>query len=344
MHVAVVIPCYKVIQHVADVIDRIGPEVERIYAVDDCCPDKSGDFIEANITDPRVTVLRNPVNKGVGGAVISGYRAALEDGIDIVVKVDGDGQMDPTLIPIFIEPLKAGEADYAKGNRFFSASAVRDMPRIRLFGNAVLSFMTKLSSGYWSSFDPTNGYTAIHRRAIASLDLSVLSERYFFETDMLIRLGELRAVVVDIPMRAIYADEVSGLKIGSILGEFLGRHLYATIRRIVYLYFLRDFNLASLNLLIGSLLLTFGTLFGLWEWGVSIRTGVPATTGTVMLSVMPIIVGIQMLLFFLGYDIAAEPKRPVQRSAVLASLRPALPDQPDTEQISDQSAREKQTQ
>ncbi|KIC45524.1 glycosyl transferase family 2 [Ruegeria sp. ANG-S4] len=330
MRVAVVIPCYKVKAFVLDVIDSIGPEVERILAVDDCCPEGSADFIEKNVTDSRVRVLRNPVNKGVGGAVMTGYRAALEEGLDIVVKVDGDGQMDPSLIPLFISPIIAGEADYAKGNRFFSAGAVRSMPKVRLFGNAALSFMTKLSSGYWSIFDPTNGYTAIHVRALASIDLDAISERYFFETDMLIRLGDLRAVIIDIPMRAVYGDEVSGLHIRQIFHEFLTKHIKATIRRFTYLYVMRDFNIASLNLIIGSLLMVFGLIFGSIEWIISIHSGVPASTGTVMFAVLPIIAGLQMLLFFLGYDISAEPKRPVQKQAVLSALDPAVakPDAP----------------
>lgn len=320
--VAVVIPCYKVTDHVVAVIEKIGPEVTHIFAVDDCCPDKSGDFIEAHVSDPRVRVLRHTQNKGVGGAVITGYRAALEDEIDIVVKVDGDGQMDPGLIPRFLAPIASREADYAKGNRFFSATAIRDMPGFRLFGNAALSFMTKISSGYWSIFDPTNGYTAIHRHTLASLDLSVLSERYFFETDMLIRLGEIRAVVADVPMQALYGDEVSGLKIKQILAEFLRKHLKAITRRIVYQYFLRDFSLASLNLLVGLVLFLFGTIFGLVEWGISIRTGVPATAGTVMLAVMPIIAGLQMLLFFFSSDIQSEPDKPLQRRGSLFALDP----------------------
>lgn len=322
MRISVVIPCYKVTKFITDVIDRIGSDVEVIYAVDDCCPEKSGDYIKTYISDNRVKVLYNSINKGVGGAVMTGYRQALEDGLDIVIKIDGDGQMDPALIPLFISPLTAGEVDYVKGNRFFSADAVRSMPRMRLFGNAVLSFMTKFSSGYWSIFDPSNGYTAIHRKALGALDLRTISERYFFETDMLIRLGDLRAVVVDVPMRAVYGEEVSGLRISTILGEFLRKHIRATIRRFIYLYLMRDFNIASLNLVIGAILMIFGIIVGGIEWIQSINSGVPASTGTVMLSVLPIITGLQMLLFFLGYDIAAEPKKPVQQQAVLATLDP----------------------
>lgn len=323
MRIAVVIPCYKVVDHICDVISKIGPEVDRIYAVDDACPVQSADIIEKNVTDERVVVLRHEVNKGVGGAVMTGYRAALADGMEVVVKIDGDGQMDPALLPLFIHPIERGEADYVKGNRFFSASAVREMPRMRLIGNAGLSLMTKLSSGYWSIFDPTNGYTAIHARALASLDLDTLSERYFFETDMLIRLGDVRAVVMDIPMRAFYDDETSGLKVSTVFGEFLCKHVYASIRRIVYHYFLRDFNVASINLVFGLLLLAFGAVVGVVGWVESYRSGIPAMTGTIMLSVLPIIIGFQMLLFFLGYDINTESKRPVQRQSVLSSLDPA---------------------
>lgn len=322
MKIAVVIPCYKVTAHIEAVIAKIGPIVDRIYAVDDCCPEGSGDYIAANVTDSRVKLLRNEVNKGVGGAVIRGYREALDEGVDVVIKVDGDGQMDPDLIPYFVTPILSGEADYVKGNRFHSASAVRSMPKMRLVGNAALSFITKLSSGYWSIFDPTNGYTAIHVRALSEIDLSCLSERYFFESDMLIRLGELRAVVLDVPMKSVYGDEVSGLKISQIVGEFFRKHIKATLRRFVYLYFLRDFSLASLNLVFGSVFLAFGTIFGMIEWITSVRSGVVASTGTVMLAVLPIVIGVQMLLLFLGFDIAAEPKRPLQLQTRLSSLDP----------------------
>jgi dolichol-phosphate mannosyltransferase len=309
---AVVIPCYKVKAHVLDVIAAIGPEVSMIFAVDDCCPDGSGKFIEENANDPRVHVLYNPENKGVGGAVMHGYRAAMEARADIIVKVDGDGQMDPALIPDIARPVLMGRADYAKGNRFHSVWNVRQMPGVRLFGNAALSFLTKLSSGYWSLFDPTNGYTAIHAEALRQLELTNISERYFFESDMLINLGNIRAVVQDVPMRAVYGDETSHLKIGQIMGQFLTGNMKELAKRILYTYFLRDFSLASAQLLFGMLFFTFGTLFGLWGWYQSIATGSPASTGTVMVATLPIILGFQLLLSFFGFDMANEPKVPLQ--------------------------------
>jgi dolichol-phosphate mannosyltransferase len=311
---AVVIPCYKVISHVADVIARIGPEVTMIFAVDDKCPDGSGKFIEANVTDPRLRVVYNAENKGVGGAVITGYRAALEAGADVIVKVDGDGQMDPALIPDIARPVLLGHADYAKGNRFHSVWNVRQMPGIRLFGNAALSFLTKLSSGYWSLFDPTNGYTAIHAEALRQLELANINERYFFESDMLINLGNARAVVRDVPMKAVYGDETSHLKIRDIIGQFLTKNIKELMKRVLYTYFLRDFSLASAQLLFGAPLFAFGTIYGLWGWYESISTGSPASTGTVMLAVLPIILGFQLLLSFFGFDMANEPKIPLQAS------------------------------
>ena len=251
MRIAVAIPCYKVTQHVLGVIAAIGPEVHAIYAVDDACPDHSGNFIQTHNQDPRVKVLFNPENRGVGGAIITAYKAAIADGMDIVVKIDGDGQMNPALLPKFIRPLLRGEADYTKGNRFFRPESVQAMPPVRLFGNAVLSFMTKLSCGYWNLMDPTNGYTAARTCVLAELPLDKLEKRYFFETDMLFRLNTLRAVVKDIPMDSVYADEESNLKIGKVLPEFLKKHASRLWRRYVYNYFVRDFNVGTLYSLFG---------------------------------------------------------------------------------------------
>lgn len=317
---AVVIPSYRVKAHILDVIARIGPEVAMIFVVDDACPDGSGAYVGEQCRDPRVRVLRHEVNRGVGGAMMTGYRAALGAGADIIVKVDGDGQMDPALIPHIARPVLARQADYAKGNRFHSLWNVRRMPRVRLYGNAALSFMTKLSSGYWGIFDPTNGFTAIHAAALERIEFANVSERYFFETDMLINLGNARAVVADVPMEAVYADEVSNLRIRSELWPFLRTHLRELVKRIFYTYFLRDFSPATLQLLIGAIFLLFGTIYGAAEWYRSVSTGEIASTGTVMIAVLPIILGVQLLLNFLAFDMANEPKVPIQPTLTLADL------------------------
>lgn len=310
--IAVVIPSYRVINHILDVISAIGPEVWRIYVVDDKCPDGSGDYVEANCKDPRVVVLRHEINQGVGGAVMTGYRAAIKDGVDIIVKIDGDGQMDANLIPNFIEPILVGEADYTKGNRFFDLEEIRAMPGMRIFGNAVLSFMTKFSSGYWDLFDPTNGYTAIHVDIARQLPFDKISPRYFFETDMLFRLNTFRAVVVDVPMDAKYCDEVSNLKISKIMTEFLFKHIRNFMKRIFYNYYLRDLSLASIELPLGLVLLLFGIFFGAWHWSLAISEGTTTPAGTVMLSALPSLMGLQLVLAFLAYDISSVPRRPKQ--------------------------------
>ena len=317
MRIAVAIPCYKVTQHVLAVIAAIGPEVEAIYAVDDGCPDGSGSFIEKHNIDPRVRVHCHAENQGVGAAIVTAYKAALADGMDIVVKIDGDGQMNPSLLPLFVNPLLRGQADYTKGNRFFRPESVRGMPAMRLFGNAVLSFMTKLSCGYWPIMDPTNGYTAIHTRVLCEMPLDRLERRYFFETDMLFRLNTLRAVVRDVPMDSLYADEKSNLKVRRVLPEFLKKHVSCMVRRYFYSYIVRDFNIGSIYSIFGILLLLAGAVFGFLHWIDSNTSLLPATSGTVMLAALPIIIGIQFLVAFLHYDMESVPSEP------LSALLPA---------------------
>lgn len=312
--VCVVVPCYREKSHIRDVLTGIGAEVDRIYVVDDACPDKTGLYVRENCADPRITVLTNPENTGVGGATLAGYRQALDDGAEIIVKLDGDGQMNPALIPDLIEPLRAHAADYAKGNRFHSLDGVAGMPKSRIFGNFILSFASKLSSGYWNIFDPTNGFTAIHADVARRLPLDRISRRYFFESDMLFHLGLLRAVVADVPMQARYGDETSGIRIPRVVPEFLYKHYVNTCKRIFLTYFLRETNVATAQLLIGKLLLLFGIVFGAINWIDSEITDVTATAGTVVLAALPIIIGSQLLIAFLGYDVRNVPTEPVHIS------------------------------
>lgn len=310
--IAVVIPSYKVTAHIAKVVEAIGEECARIYIVDDKCPDGSGRFVEEHISDSRVKVLYHSENQGVGGAVLTGYAAAIADGMDVIVKVDGDGQMDPSLIMNFAAPILANEADYTKGNRFYDLEEISAMPKIRIFGNAVLSLMNKFSSGYWDLFDPTNGYTAIHASVAKLLPAKKISKRYFFETDMLFRLNTLRAVVLDVPMSAKYGDEVSGLKISQIVGEFLAKHVRNTGKRIFYNYYLRDLTIASIELPLGIFLLTFGMSYGFYKWFFSPTVDAVTPSGTVMLAALPVLIGVQFILAFLAYDIASIPRRTLQ--------------------------------
>ena len=309
--IAVVIPSYKVKKHILGVIESIGPEVSCIYVVDDCCPDESGKFVEDNCKDPRVKVIKNSMNLGVGGAVMVGYQNAIEGGATVLVKIDGDGQMDSSQIWRLVQPVLQGTADYAKGNRFFNLEKIMAMPKIRIFGNAALSMMTKLSAGYWNIFDPTNGFTAIHSQVAKKLPFDKISKRYFFETDMLFRLNILKALVQDVPMDARYDDEVSNLKISHIIGEFLGKHFINFHKRIFYNYYLRDMSIASIELPLGIAFMLFGVIFGGYHWISSSHKGMLASPGTVMLAGMSLLIGIQLILAFLAYDIASVPTQPI---------------------------------
>lgn len=314
--ICVVIPAYKVKEQIMAVINQIEGYVTRILVIDDCCPDHTGEWVKSQCTDGRVEVITHQKNLGVGGALITGYRIALQQGMDIVVKVDGDGQMDPELIADFVAPILAGDADYTKGNRFFDLDSLVEMPKFRLFGNAILSFINKISSGYWDIFDPTNGYTAIHTELLKHLPLDKISRRYFFESDMLFRLNTLRAVVVDIPMHSKYGEEISNLKINKILFEFLYKNLRNMFKRIFYNYYLRGLSIASVELPLGIIMLIFGVVFGLGEWGESVTKNLTASAGTVMLAGLPIILGVQFILAFLNYDINSVPKKAFHLSKI----------------------------
>ena len=311
--IAVVIPSYRVTKSIINVIKNISSDICKIYVIDDACPDGSGKLVEDNLKDKRIHVIYHEKNQGVGGAVMTGYQAAIDDDAEIIIKIDGDGQMDPSLIPSFIEPILSGDADYTKGNRFYDLDKISAMPASRLFGNAILSFMNKLSSGYWNIFDPTNGYTAIHVNIAKNLPFKKISRRYFFESDMLFRLNTLRAVITDIPMNAKYGDETSHLNILQIIGEFFFKHFLNFFKRIFYNYYLRDISLASIELPIGIILFLFGIIFGSYHWVESIHLGETASAGTVMLAAMPILMGLQLILAFIGYDISATPSQAIHQ-------------------------------
>lgn len=311
MHkVAVVIPCYRVKKHLSKIVEKIGKEVATIYIIDDCCPEQSGRAAEA-LLNPRIKVLYHEKNKGVGGAVLTGYQAAINDNATIIVKIDGDEQMDPTLIPKFIAPIIRNEADYTKGNRFYDIESVNAMPTVRLLGNIALSFLTKLSSGYWNLFDPTNGYTAISARVAECLPFDKINNRYFFESDILFRLNTFKAVVVDIPMDSSYGNEQSGLSAIEQISPFLICNLINIFKRFCYNYIFRNFNFASIECISGIGLFLFGVIFGSYNWIEHFDSKTLASSGTVMLSALPIILGLQLILGFINYDMSSLPTQPL---------------------------------
>jgi dolichol-phosphate mannosyltransferase len=306
----VVIPAYRAATTILPVIAAIGPEIELIVVVDDACPEGTALSVAKSCGDPRVVALMHDANRGVGGAFLTGMRYAIERGADIIVKIDADGQMDPAQVPALIHPIVSGQADYVKGDRFFFLTNAASMPSARLFGNLVLSFMAKLSSGYWTIMDPTNGFFAIHARVAELLDDGQIAKRFFFETDLLFHLGLIRAKVVEFPMCARYGNEVSNLRISQQLAPFLAGHVKNTFRRVLYRYFFREFSLASIQLVAGVALFSFGLVFGMYHWWAAAPDQL-VPTGTIMIAALTFLIGFQLSLSFLNYDISSSPREPL---------------------------------
>jgi len=310
--IVVVIPAFNESMHIAGVIASIPSEVASVIVVNDASHDRTADVVR-QLADPRVTLIQHESNRGVGGAVCSGYKRALALGADIVVKVDGDGQMDLSRIGDLIAPILHHRADYAKGARFFDARALGQMPIARLIGNLGLSFITKLASGYWNVMDPVNGFTAIHRQALEQLSLDTLSRGFFFETDMLIHLYYLQAVVADVQMPAHYGDEESTLNPLKVLLTFPGKLTRAFLKRILWRYFIHDFTACSLFMLVGAPLFVGGISFGAITWIHNSIRDLITPTGTVMLAVVPLLLGFQLLLQAIVLDIQHAPKIPIHK-------------------------------
>jgi dolichol-phosphate mannosyltransferase len=308
--VAVVIPTYKAASHIEEVIGGLPQLVDHIIVVDDHCPEKSGEIAKRLAAkDSRIVVIFHEKNLGVGGAVATGYRKSLELDCDVVVKMDSDGQMDPQHLPALINPVASGEAGYAKGNRFVDFSALRSMPTLRLMGNSALSFMVKAASGYWNIMDPTNGYTAISADALRKVNLDKVARGFFFETDMLIRLNVHNVTIKDVAIPARYGTEKSNLNIGRILARFPFLLAKGLLRRFVLKYMIYDFNMASVYTIAGVPMILWGLVFGLIKWITNAMAGIPTPTGTVMLAVLPLILGTQFIIAAINIDIQNTPKK-----------------------------------
>ena len=310
--IVAVIPMFRVAAHIQSVIQSIPRWVSKIVVVNDASPDNCEEKVRS-LQDERVVMISHPINKGVGGAMISGFQKALEFGASIVVKIDGDGQMPVEYLEPLVAPIIFGETDFAKGNRFAIWKSITAMPKVRRWGNLSLSFITKAASGYWNVFDPTNGFIAIDAEMLTRIDLGNLHTRYFFESSLLCELNRFHAVITDVSMPARYGEATSSLSIKQTLLEFPALLLKAWLRRIFRNYFIYDFSIGSLYLVVGFILTTFGTLWGAGWWIHSVVTNKVTTTGTVMIAVLPIMIGIQLLLQFSAYDIQNVPRVPLNR-------------------------------
>lgn len=309
--VAVVLPCYRVSDKILGVVQSLIGRVDYIFVVDDKCPEKSGERLIEQCGHPSVRVLFHETNQGVGGAMITGYKAALETDAEVVVKMDGDGQMDARFLPRLIAPLVGGKADFSKGNRFFDLRALRAMPRTRRIGNFGLTLLTKAASGFWHVSDPTNGYFALRRGALGLMNFHLLDRRYFFEISLLVQLNVVRAVAVDVPIPAIYADENSSLNPMRALMTFPGKLLGGFLHRIWWRYFIYDINIVSVFLVVGLFMFVGGGIFGAWRWSANFEQGVNQSAGTVALAMLPMLLGFQMLLQAMVLDVMDKPAEPV---------------------------------
>lgn len=306
--VAAVVPAYKEELMIAQVITTMPDYVDHIVIVDDCSPDDTS-AAAAAVKDDRVTLIRHEVNQGVGGAILTGHRAALELGSDVNVIMAGDAQMDPQYLPPLLDKVTDEGYGFAKANRFYSPESFDGMPRYRIFGNILLSFMTKLASGYWNLFDPQNGYTAIRAEVLNRLPLSRIAKRYSFENDLLIHLNVLQVPAVDVPVPAIYGDEVSSIKLRKVIPELLNRLTVGFWTRVWYRYVLWSFSPIALLLFLGLILFAFGLGVSIWLLFLIVGSTI-ATAGTVMLAALPLMLGTQMLISALQLDIQASPSTP----------------------------------
>lgn len=309
LNITIVIPAYNVEAHIEAVLESIPSFVDHIIVVDDASTDRTSELVREIVgNDSRIILVSHEANQGVGGATISGYLKALSLNTDIVVKLDGDGQMDPLYLPDLVAPIVENRADYAKGNRFFDFIALRKMPIIRRIGNTLLGFFCKLSTGYWNIFDPTNGYTAILSKKLRQLNLEKIERSFYFEISMLANLYLVNSRVVDVPMPAIYNEESSNLKIHNVVLSFPFKLVGDFLRRIAFKYFLYDFSMASVYFLAGLPMVLFGAVFGAVKWIDYASRAVPAPTGTVILPMMCVLLGIQFLLAAIHIDIQSMPK------------------------------------
>jgi glycosyltransferase involved in cell wall biosynthesis len=310
-NLAVVIPAYRVADTIEAVLNELPNYLRHIIVVDDASPDNTSELVKTFANrDRRIVLIRHEDNQGVGGAMQTGFKKALELGAQVIIKIDGDHQMDPAYIPALVAPLLEGKADYAKGNRFRDFESLRHMPLIRRIGNMGLSFLTKAATGYWNCFDPTNGFFAIRAEILAQLPFERIDRRYFFETSMLANLYLLDAFVLDVPMPARYRGERSSMSIWRVSVEFPSKLLATLLRRLLLKYFLFDFSMVSVYLLSGIPLILFGLIFGSVKWAQYLELGVAAPTGTVILPTLALILGIQILLSAIEIDMNSAPKGP----------------------------------
>lgn len=306
--VGVVVPCYNEERLITRVLDTMPDYVDHIYVIDDTSTDGTfqvtQEYIARTGTD-RITLLRHQVNQGVGGAIITGYQQAAQDGMDVIVVMAGDAQMDPEDLPLLIQPIVNGEADYVKGNRLIRSQAWRQIPRVRYLGNFVLSLMTKIASGYWHLFDSQTGYTAISREVVETLNWDRLWKRYGYPNHLLIMLNIYNFRVRDVPVKPVYnIGEISGIRIWRVIPSISLLLLRGFLVRMFQKYVVRDAHPLVLFYLFGFLSFFPGLCFGLYLFAYRLLVG-PVAGTSALFAMFLIMFGLNFLMFALWFDMDA---------------------------------------
>ena len=307
--IAVVVPAHNEQELIGPTLADVPGYVDSIIVTDDASTDDTAARVEAIAQcDARIVLIRHERNQGKGSAVVDGYLRAMHQSHDIVVTMDGDHQMPSDHLPSLLDPLIELGYDAAKGNRFLAApGTLSRMPKYRLLGNILLTLATKMASGYWSIFDSQNGYWAVTAASLAKLDLFRIARRYDLENSLLIHLNILGARVADVAIPARYGNEISGIRLWRVTPPIMHTLLTGFWRRVLLRYVLYNFHPIALFLFSGLVLTIWGLGFGIWV-AISSLGPEATTSGTVMLAVLPFLMGFQLLLAALVLDILSEPK------------------------------------
>jgi glycosyltransferase involved in cell wall biosynthesis len=302
--VGVVVPAYNEERQIESVLATMPDFVDRIFVIDDCSPDKTSEVTQswARKHGHRVQLIRHEVNGGVGKAITTGYKAALEADMEVVAVMAGDGQMDPKELPMILEPVADGKADYSKGNRLTSGVAWQKTPHVRYLGNAFLSLLTKIASGYWHVADTQSGYTAISAEALRAIELDKLYPSYGYPNDMLVRLNVRNFRVADVHIAPRYGiGERSSMKVWKVVPTVSLLLLRGFFYRMFQKYVIRDFHPLVFFYALGFFLTAIGLILGVVETVAKITQGNIAIATVVLVALLGIS-GLQLLLFAMWFD------------------------------------------
>ena len=305
-NIGVVVPAFNEEKLIGRVIETMPDFVDRIYVIDDCSTDATceivGQYLNQAEWRERLTLIEQPANAGVGRAITTGYRKALDDGLDVVAVMAGDAQMDPEELPKVIGPVARGETDYVKGNRLFTGEAWNIIPRYRFLGNAVLSLMTKVASGYWHVADSQTGYTAISAGALGLLPLDKLYPRYGYPNHLLVMLNVFNMRVMDVPVRPVYnVGEESGIRLGRVIPTITWLLFGCFWWRMMEKYVIRDFHPLVFFYILAGALMPSGLILGLYLIIYRLFLGPVAVTSALFAALL-LISGMQFLLFAMWFD------------------------------------------